>query len=186
MRTFLTFAVLGGVAGLASGAATVLRPLGLILPGGLFGIAMCCALRVLRYPTTRGICVTIVLAAQSAYWVAVVVCIWVMRFGSTLGWLTGATAGFLGGGAGAFVVSVSVAQIEHDQVSGRSLAQCALVGGALGAVCTEVGVYLSDHDSFGHPIDDFVTFFVWQVGVAVSLGRLVNGASMMTSRVSES
>jgi hypothetical protein len=164
--TFIGGAI-GAVAGLASGISVVYKPLGVILPGILFGIAYCVAMRIvvparMSLPRALGI----IAGATIGYFVSGIVALATDHLPVPSGWIEDAVAGLLGSVVGSSIFLVVAI------VCGCPPLQPARVvipfWGAAIAILLPISVAISDDPNMGHPIDDFV-FFILAHGIVLAM-----------------
>lgn len=164
---FVVFTVAGLFSGICSGLSVILQPLGIIAPGLLFGAAIGHSLNssmTRLLPRQR---IALIVASTGAYFTAMGATLLSARLpGFDNGLLYSAFAGAIGGGAGALIVATSLTVIAPILSPPRMLIIVTLAGACFGAIFMFCGVYISDHTALGHPVDDIVSFTLWQTGVA--------------------
>lgn len=166
----LIFVYCALTSGLASELSVVLKPLGVIAPGILFGLALCYAVSVISERSTTISQTMIVVASTISYLVAEIVGVSSARLpGFNNGYVYGGIAGALAGFMGSLGVASALAYCENSLRSIGQVALTSLTGMVAGIAFTTVGVYISDSTPLGHPFDDFLTFPLWQVSVATAI-----------------
>jgi hypothetical protein len=165
--SWVVFALAGLVSGLISGLSVILRPIGVVAPGLLFGAALGHAIHMRITSLSYGQRAMLMAGSTCGYFAAIVAALAATRLpGFNNGLLYGACAGAIGGGIGAMIVATSLLFIAPLLSPPRTLLNMTLAGACFGAIFMLCGVYISDHTALGHPFDDIVAFPVWQTGVA--------------------
>jgi hypothetical protein len=159
---------IGLISGVVSGASTELKPLGLILPGPVFGVffafASMLAERPLKLPVFF-VCLAALgfFASDFAFFLSV-------GFADDI--MGGrAIAGGICGGVGAFAVSIHSALFEQTFDWVLILAVSA-VGCLLGAGIMPLVIQLKDNGSVAEPLGFILLFTTWQAGTMLTLGLL--------------
>jgi len=161
-----SFAAIGAFSGFCSGVLVAIPPLGLIVPGLSFGLAI--VLAIPRKLTAWKSC-TIIILSCVGYWTAIFASLLCVRiFGST-GLSTELTLGAISGGVGSAVVAISLVSMKEFRCS-RILIPVISSGAIAGALFVVLGIYISDHTALGHPADDLICFPIWHAAVAAAVG----------------
>ncbi len=164
---FFVFPVAGLCSGVCSGISVVVPPLGIFVPGILFGLALTHSLDTTVTRLTTGQRAAIIAASSIGFIAAIITCLLSARlpgFDNVL--LYSTYAGAIAGGTGAVIVAAGILFTISEMSLMRTLLLVPAAGALFGAGFMFLGVYISDHTSFGHPFDDLVSFPLWQTGVA--------------------
>lgn len=165
------FTTAGFVSGWVSGVFATMPPLGLFLPGILFGVAISCAVDKSLMPLSFRQRTALVVSSITAYFVAIVVSPLPMSFpGFGNGFFSGGCSGAIAGGVGALIVAISLVVVVQVLRSISMVIVVSFAGALFGSLYVIVGVYISDHLDF-EPLESIpwgflVTFPLWQTGVA--------------------
>ena len=163
----IVFSVAGFCSGLCSGLSVILQPLGIIVPGILFGAALSHATHTSLTSLSSGQRATLIVVSTGGYFSAIVASLLSMRLpGFDNGLLYSSFAGAIAGGIGALVVAGSLVVVIPELSTVVTLFIVTFAGAVLGSIFMLCSIYVSDHTSFGHPFDDIVSFSLWQMGVA--------------------
>jgi hypothetical protein len=159
---------IGAVAGLASGISVVYKPpLGVILPGILFGIAYCVAMKIVapaRMSLLRAL--GVIIGATIGYFVSGIVALVTDHIPVPSGWPDAAVAGLLGSVVGSSIFLV--AAIVCDAPPLQPARVVIPFWGAVIAILFPISVAISDDPNMGHPIDGFV-FFILAHGIVLAM-----------------
>ncbi len=164
---FFVFPIAGLCSGVCSGISVVVPPLGVFVPGILFGFALTYSLNTSVTRLTTGQQAAIIAASSTGFIAAIIACLLSARLpGFDNGLLYSTYAGAIAGTTGAMIVAVGILFTISSMSLIRTLLFVPVAGALFGAAFMFVGVYISDHTPFGHPFDDLVSFPLWQTGVA--------------------
>jgi hypothetical protein len=167
-QPYFVFPIFGLFSGLCSGVSIVLPgPFLFIAPGFFFGVAIANAFdaSVRRLTTAQW---NTIAAASTVGYIAALVSFFLSSMLPAIdnGLLSGAFLGAIAGSAGGLFVAISIANAISASSPVRTLLLIPSAGALFGAAFIVVGVYLSDHTPLRHPFDDFVSYAIWQSGVA--------------------
>ena len=165
------FILIALASGVCSGVSVIVRPLGIVVPGLCFGLALCFALRLSGVPLGLGRAAILIATVTLGYLAAFVTCLLSMRLPgwTNSGFISGCLTGTIAGGTGAAIVALSLAFVVPRLRSTAPFVLTSVTGAVFGAVLDNVGTLISDCKSLGHPIDDLITFPIWQVAVAIAI-----------------
>ena len=165
------------IIGLLSGLISCTLPLvfhgGSLLPGLVFGVALLMIDPNRQVPLVSWRSIGFVALSTAAFIVAGFASLAMTTVVSDREPVGIAIAGTVAGLMGGVLLALSYQLLIYDDVLMRPLAIVGVVSALSGALFTSIGVFLSDHPSVGHPIDDFVVFPIWQGAVAYACGRFL-------------
>ena len=168
----MTFFLMGICSGVCSGVFAAIPPMGLIVPGAAFGVALAIAMNTTGGPLPMGRPTMLIGASMLAYSAAIVSSLFASRLcGIGNGIVGGACIGSIGGWVGAFGLALAVIVIGGSMNVIKLLLVVSLTGGILEAILVTLSIYLADQLSAPREVRDFIHFSVWQAGVATAIAQ---------------